>query len=113
MLTRYQHQQAVNSLILQGFLRSISTRQVGRVLEPALGITPQAVTAEANLTYEREASAALDAVDCGRAQISFLLNPCDMEQVMKIATAGEVMPQKSTDCYSKLLSGITMYRVDG
>jgi uncharacterized protein (DUF1015 family) len=83
------------------------------ILEPALGITPQAVTAEANLTYEREASAALEAVDGGRAQISFLLNPCDVEQVMKIATAGEVMPQKSTDFYPKLMSGITMYRVDG
>ena len=82
------------------------------ILDPALGITPQAVTAEANLTYEREAGAALEAVDSGRAQISFLLNPCDVEQVMKIATAGEVMPQKSTDFYPKLLSGITMYRVE-
>jgi len=60
----------------------------------------------------REASAALDVVDSGRAQISFLLNPCDVEQVMKIATAGEVMPQKSTDFYPKMLSGITMYRVE-
>jgi uncharacterized protein (DUF1015 family) len=82
------------------------------ILEPALGITPQAVTAEANLTYEREASAALDAVDSGRAQISFLLNPCDVEQVMRIATSGEAMPQKSTDFYPKLMSGITMYRVE-
>ena len=82
------------------------------ILEPALGITPQAVTAEAHLTYEREASAALDAVDSGRAQISFLLNPCGVDQVVKIATAGEVMPQKSTDFYPKLLSGITMYRLD-
>ena len=70
------------------------------------------MTAEANLTYEREAGAALDAVDRGRAQVSFLLNPCDVEQVMKIAMSGEVMPQKSTDFYPKLLSGITMYRVE-
>jgi uncharacterized protein (DUF1015 family) len=83
------------------------------ILEPALGITPRAVTAETHLTYEREAAAALDAVDSGRAQISFLLNPCSVEQVMKIATAGEVLPQKSTDFYPKLLSGITMYRFDG
>ena len=82
------------------------------ILEPVLGITPQAVTAEANLTYEREATAALDAVDSGRAQIAFLLNPCDVEQVMKIATVGEVMPQKSTDFYPKLMSGITMCRVE-
>jgi len=82
------------------------------ILEPALGITPQAVTAEANLTYEREAEVALEAVDSGRAQIAFLLNACDVEQVMKIATAGEVMPQKSTDFYPKLMSGITMYRAE-
>jgi uncharacterized protein (DUF1015 family) len=82
------------------------------ILEPAFGITPEAVTAERNLSYEREASAALDAVDRGDAQIAFLLNPVDVDQVMRIATAGEVMPQKSTDFYPKLLSGIAMYRVD-
>ena len=82
------------------------------ILEPGLGITPQSVKAEANLSYEREASAALDAVDSGAAQIAFLLNACDVEEVVKIATAGEVMPQKSTDFYPKLMSGITMYSVD-
>lgn len=81
------------------------------ILEPALGITPQAVKAEAHLRYERETTAALEAVDSGRAQISFLLNPCEVAQVMKIATSGEVLPQKSTDFYPKLLSGIAMYRV--
>src|SRR5256885_13697524 len=81
------------------------------ILESALGITPHAVISEKNLTYEREASAALDAVDSGAAQIAFLLNPCDVNQVMRIATAGEVLPQKSTDFYPKLLSGITMYQV--
>jgi uncharacterized protein (DUF1015 family) len=82
------------------------------ILEPVLGITPHAVASESNLTYEREAAAAIGAVDRGAAQIAFLLNPVDVELVMKVATAGEVMPQKSTDFYPKLLSGITMYRVD-
>ena len=82
------------------------------ILEPTLGITPQAVTAERNLRYEREALSAIDAVDGGAAQVAFLLNPCDVQQVMQIATSGEVLPQKSTDFYPKLLSGITMYRVD-
>lgn len=82
------------------------------ILEPAFGITLQSVTAERNLSYEREAPAALDAVDRGAAQIAFLLNPVDVDQVMHIATSGEVMPQKSTDFYPKLLSGIAMYRVD-
>jgi uncharacterized protein (DUF1015 family) len=82
------------------------------ILEPLLGITPQAVKMEKNLSYQREANAALDAVDNGAAQVAFLLNPCGVEQVMAIATAGEVMPQKSTDFYPKLLSGIAMYRLD-
>jgi len=81
------------------------------ILEPALGVTPHAVASEANLTYEREFSAALDAVENG-AQVSFLLNPVSVEMVMKVATSGEVMPQKSTDFFPKLMSGITMYRVE-
>ncbi len=81
------------------------------ILEPALGITLQSATKEMNLTYEREAAAAIAAVDFGHAQVSFLLNPVDVEKVVQIATANEVMPQKSTDFYPKLLSGITMYRV--
>ncbi len=81
------------------------------ILEAALGITMQAVTKEANLTYEREAANALAAVDSGKAQVSFFLNACDVEKVVEIATANEVMPQKSTDFFPKLLSGITMYRV--
>ena len=81
------------------------------ILEPALGITLQAATREMNLTYEREAAAAIAAVDEGHAQVSFFLNPVDVEKVVQIATSNEVMPQKSTDFYPKLLSGITMYRV--
>jgi uncharacterized protein (DUF1015 family) len=82
------------------------------ILEPALGITLQAATKEMNLTYEREAGSAIAAVDSGRAQVSFFLNPVAVEKVVEIATSNEVMPQKSTDFYPKLLSGITMYRVE-
>jgi uncharacterized protein (DUF1015 family) len=82
------------------------------VLEKGLGITPEAVTAERNITYERDMDAALAEVDDGRAQVCFLLNPVSVEQVMQIALAGEVLPQKSTDFYPKLLSGLTLYRLD-
>ncbi len=81
------------------------------ILEPALGVTLAAATAEKNLTYEREAAAALDAVDRRAAQVAFLLNACSVDQTWNIATSGEVMPQKSTDFFPKLMSGITMYRV--
>ena len=81
------------------------------LLEKGLGITPAAVKDERNLTYEREMPAAIAAVDEGRAQACFLLNPIGVEQVTGIALAGEVLPQKSTDFYPKLLSGLTLYRL--
>src|SRR5580704_2468663 len=99
-----------NSTPMQRYLDVVLLHQ--GILEPALGITPQAVSSEANLSHEREAASAIEAVDRGAAQVAFLLNPVEVELVMKVATAGEVMPQKSTDFYPKLLSGITMYRVD-
>jgi uncharacterized protein (DUF1015 family) len=83
------------------------------ILEKGLGITVQAVAAEKNLTYEREMDVALAAVDRGEAQLAFLLNPVRVEQVAQIALGGDVMPQKSTDFYPKLLSGIAIFRVDG
>ena len=82
------------------------------LIEKGLGITPAAVTAEQNISYEREIGAAVNAVDRKRAQICFLLNPVGVNQVMEIALAGEVLPQKSTDFYPKLLSGLTLYRLD-
>jgi uncharacterized protein (DUF1015 family) len=56
---------------------------------------------------------ALAAVDRGEAQLAFLLNPVSVEQVTKIALGGDVMPQKSTDFYPKLLSGVAIFRVEG
>jgi uncharacterized protein (DUF1015 family) len=83
------------------------------ILEKGLGITAEAVTAETNVHYEREMEAAIQAVDHGEAQIAFLLNPVRVEQVIDVALAGGVLPQKTTDFYPKLLSGLAIYRVEG
>ena len=82
------------------------------MLERGLGITADAVTRERNLTYEREADAAIAAVESGRAQMCCLLNSIPVARVAEIALAGEVLPQKSTDFYPKLLSGLTLYRLE-
>jgi uncharacterized protein (DUF1015 family) len=81
------------------------------ILERGLGITPDAVKTERNITYEREMDKAIAEVDQGRAQICFLLNSVSVETVAEMAMAGEVLPQKSTDFFPKLMSGITMYRL--
>ncbi len=83
------------------------------VLERCLGLTPESITAEHNLSYVREFEAGWEAVRSGGAQICFFLNPVRIEQVSQIASSGGVLPQKSTDFYPKLLSGLTIYRLDG
>ena len=82
------------------------------VLERLLGIDRQAVREEKNLSYHREAELATPEVDQGRGQVAFLLNPTPVEAVHANALAGCPMPQKSTDFYPKLLSGLTIYWLD-
>lgn len=82
------------------------------ILERALGIEREAVLKEQNLRYVREFDAALEEVESGKAQVCFLLNPTPVEAVLENALAGRVLPQKSTDFYPKLLSGLTIYWLD-
>jgi uncharacterized protein (DUF1015 family) len=83
------------------------------IIEKGLGITAEAVAGEKNLTYEREMDAAIAEVDRGEAQLAALLNPVRMQQMSEIALGGDVMPQKSTDFYPKLLSGLAIFKVEG
>ena len=82
------------------------------VLERVLGLSEESIRNQQNLTYVREAAEALAAVRGGGANVAFLMNPCRMEQVRDIAFAGEVLPQKSTDFYPKLLTGLTIYPLE-
>ena len=83
------------------------------LLERVLGIDREAVSEERNLHYERDLRLALDAVSQAKAQVCFLVNPTPIEAVRNNAFAGQVMPQKSTDFYPKLLSGLTIFDLDG
>jgi uncharacterized protein (DUF1015 family) len=82
------------------------------LLEKCLGITEEAVKKESYIAYFRERDAAVKAVREGKAQIAFLLNPTRLDQLRDIAYEGNVMPQKSTDFYPKVLSGLTMYSLE-
>ena len=82
------------------------------LLENVLKISEEAIRNQENVSYCREAAEALSQVQSGKAQIAFLMNPVRMQQVRDLAFAGEVLPQKSTDFYPKLLSGLTIYALD-
>jgi uncharacterized protein (DUF1015 family) len=82
------------------------------VLDKLLGLDAEKVREQTNLRYLRDAAEAVDQVRRGEADVTFLTNPVSMEQLKEVAFAGEVMPQKSTDFFPKLLSGLAIYALD-
>jgi uncharacterized protein (DUF1015 family) len=78
------------------------------VLEDALGMSEDDIRDQKHLKYVRDAHEAIDEVRNG-ANVAFIMNPVRMEQMRDVAFAGEVLPQKSTDFYPKMLSGLTIY----
>jgi uncharacterized protein (DUF1015 family) len=93
--------------------RSLDVVQLHKcLLEGVLKLSEESIRNQQNLSYLRDGSEALSQVRKGAANIAFLMNPCPVPQVRDVALAGEVMPQKSTDFYPKLLSGLTAYALD-
>ncbi|MGA2350671.1 MAG: DUF1015 domain-containing protein [Terracidiphilus sp.] len=82
------------------------------VLDRLLGLDAEKVREQTNLRYLRDAGEAVDQVRRGEADVTFLTNPVSMEQLKEVAFAGDVMPQKSTDFFPKLLSGLTIYALE-
>lgn len=82
------------------------------ILEKALGITPEAIRNQTNVRYLREAAEAVEQVTRNGADVAFLIKPVTLDELREVAFAGEVMPQKSTDFFPKLLSGLAIYALD-
>ncbi len=81
------------------------------ILEALLGVDEKRLREEANVTYWREPEKAIAEVTAGKAQLAFFLAPTPVRDVKAISDAHSRMPQKSTDFYPKLLSGMVMYEV--
>ena len=82
------------------------------LLGSVLGISEEAVRDEKHIQYIRGLDQGVREVQAGNAQVVFLLQPTPIEQVGEVSFGGGVMPQKSTDFYPKLLSGLTIYRLE-
>ncbi|MDQ3689536.1 MAG: DUF1015 domain-containing protein [Chloroflexota bacterium] len=76
------------------------------VLDDRLGITAADVAAGQRLAYTRDEAEALERVARGDAAAAILVRPTRLDQLADVASAGDVMPQKSTYFYPKLLTGM-------
>ena len=82
------------------------------LLDRILGLSQERITQLGNVRFIREASEAVEQVRSGEADIAFLIKPITLNQLREVSLAGDVMPQKSTDFYPKLLSGLAIYALD-
>jgi uncharacterized protein (DUF1015 family) len=73
-----------------------------------LKMRPDVLRKGSYISYAKDALRAVEMVDQGQHQLALFLNPTKVAQVKAIAESGEVMPQKSTYFYPKLLTGLVM-----
>lgn len=77
-------------------------------IERVLGIGKKAVEDGGHIEFIRDADRGYGAVRRGEAQYMLHMTPTRIEQVRACTAAGERMPQKSTDFYPKMISGLVM-----
>ncbi len=82
------------------------------LLERHLGIGEKKLAAQTNVDYERSRETCIQQVNEGKYQAAFFLNPTTVDQMQHIALMGERMPQKSTDFFPKLLTGLIFMRME-
>jgi uncharacterized protein (DUF1015 family) len=75
-------------------------------IERVLDISKEAVAQDGQVDFLRDPQMGYDAVARGEADFFLVMNPTRIKQVQACSTAGERMPQKSTDFYPKMISGL-------
>ena len=82
------------------------------ILGRLLGISQEAMAKQTNLLYVKDDREVFEAVDKGRVQVGFVVKPTTVEQVQAVSETGEVMPQKSTFFYPKIMTGLIFNPLD-
>lgn len=53
-----------------------------------------------------------ESVQSGKAQLGFVMNPTSVAEVEAVSKIGEVMPQKSTFFFPKVLTGVVIHSLE-
>jgi uncharacterized protein (DUF1015 family) len=81
------------------------------ILKPLLGITEEHLDRRTHVDYTADAAEAVALVRRGAYQAAFLIAPTTPAELQAVVAGGEVLPQKSTHFYPKLLDGLVFSRV--
>ncbi len=78
------------------------------IFEKVLGLDARAQDDQETCKYSSKISEVVAAVVRGDARLAFLLNPTRIGQVQDVASAGLIMPRKSTYFYPKVMTGLIL-----
>ena len=81
------------------------------LIERVMGISKERVAAKENIDYHRDLDLAIANVDEGKAVCVYIMNPTRMAEVKACSDMGAKMPQKSTDFYPKVITGLVAMAV--
>jgi uncharacterized protein (DUF1015 family) len=81
------------------------------LLRPLVGITDAMLDAKTHVDYTADQGEAVSLARAGRYQAAFLIAPTTPEELQAVVRGGEVLPQKSTHFYPKLLDGLVFHRL--
>jgi uncharacterized protein (DUF1015 family) len=82
------------------------------IFEKVMGLSSQEQDDEETFHYSSTVAGALEAIDQGKVDMAFLLNPTRIEHVQEVASSGLIMPRKSTYFYPKVPVGLVMHPID-
>jgi uncharacterized protein (DUF1015 family) len=81
------------------------------LLRPLLGITDAKLDAGTHVDYTADRADAVRRARDGACQAAFLIAPTTAEELQAVVRGGELLPQKSTHFYPKLLDGLVFHRL--
>jgi uncharacterized protein (DUF1015 family) len=80
----------------------------GLVIERVLGYDTEHISMYQPIQFEKDGIKSVERVASGEFLMTFLLNATKVQEVRDVALAREIMPQKSTYFYPKLLTGLVI-----
>lgn len=81
------------------------------LLRPLLGISDAKLDAKTHVDYTADRAEAIQLARDGKYQAAFLIAATTAEELQAVVRGGELLPQKSTHFYPKLLDGLVFYRL--
>lgn len=82
------------------------------IIDKLQALSSELFSLENNVSYIRKLDQGLEKVIEGEFQMIFFLKSVSLNQVREVVENGELMPQKSTDFFPKLKSGLVMNPLD-